>query len=88
MIEVRPTRHFFLAAGVTAGLRVDTWTKIKFEDKSNEKRHGDYYVNPLKLDATFRAGGDDMGFFASFDLVPLFDTPTSHTLCFGFSLLF
>ena len=91
MIEVRPTRGFFIAAGITGGLRVDAWTKIKFYDKYKEKNHSDYYVNLLKLDATLRAGGNDMGFYASFNLLPLFEEtcgPTSHTLNIGFSLLF
>jgi hypothetical protein len=91
MIEVRPTRHFHIAAGVVGGVRVDAWTKVKFVDKSKEKYHGDYYVNLFKLDAMLRAGGEDMGFFASYNLLPLFyepNGPTSHTLCFGFSLLF
>ena len=91
MLEIRPTRGFFIAAGVIGGLRIDTWTKVKFADKFKEKHHGDYYVNPLKLDATLRAGGNDMGFFASFNLLPLFEEtcgPTSHTFNVGFSLLF
>lgn len=91
MLEVRPIRNFFIAAGVTGGFRVDAWTKVKFEDKHKEKDHSDYYVSPLKLDATLRAGDNDMGFFASFNLLPLFDgksSPQSHTLNCGFSLLF
>lgn len=91
MLEVRPTRSFFIAAGVTAGLRVDSWTKVKFMDKYKEKNHSNYYLNPLKLDATFRAGGSDMGFYASYNLLPLFlegQGPTGHTFNVGFSLLF
>ena len=91
MIEVRPARGFFIAAGVTGGLRIDTWSKIKFMDKYKEKVHSDYYVNPLKLDATLRAGGSDMGFFASYNLLPLFREgcgPEAHTFNVGFSLLF
>lgn len=91
MIEVRPTRRFYIAAGVTGGLRVDTWTKIKFQDGDVNKVHGDYYVNPFKLDASLRVGGDDMGFFANFNLLPTFDeahAPTCHTASFGFSLNF
>lgn len=91
MIEVRPTRGFFIAAGVTGGLKIDSWSKIKFMDKYKEKVHGDYYVNPLKLDATLRAGGSDMGFYASFNLLPLFEEacgPTAHTFNVGFTLLF
>ena len=91
MIEVRPTRGFFVAAGVTGGLRVDTWTKIRFIDKYSEKKHSDYYVNPLKLDAVLRAGSNDLGFYASYNLLPLFRKscgPEAHTLNIGFSLLF
>lgn len=91
MIEVRPTRGFFVAAGVTGGIRVDAWTKVKFMDKYKEKNHSDYYVNLLKLDATLRAGGNDMGFFASYNLLPLFvkgKGPDTHTFNVGFSLLF
>lgn len=91
MVEIRPMRHFFIAAGVTGGIRVDTWTKVKFEDKRTEKSHSDYYVDLLKLDATFRAGSDDFGFFASYNLLPLFvqpHAPMAHTLNIGFSLIF
>ncbi|MBR4147249.1 MAG: DUF2807 domain-containing protein [Bacteroidales bacterium] len=91
MIEVRPTRGFFIAAGVTGGIKVDTWMKIKFMDKYKEKSHGDYYSNLLKLDATLRAGGSDMGFFASYNLLPLFvegKGPSTHTFNVGFTLLF
>jgi hypothetical protein len=91
MIEVRPTRSMFIAAGVTGGIRVDTWTKVKFMDRFKEKNHSDYYVNLLKLDATLRAGGNDMGFFASYNLLPLFvkgKGPDTHTFNVGFSLLF
>ena len=91
MLEVRPSRGFFLAAGVTGGIRVDTWTKVKFMDRFKEKTHSDYYVNLLKLDATFRAGSSDFGFFASFNLLPLFieqHGPTAHTLNVGFSMIF
>ena len=91
MIEVRPTRGFFIAAGVTGGIKVDTWMKIKFMDKYKEKSHGDCYSNLLKLDATLRAGGSDMGFFASYNLLPLFvkgKGPETHTFNVGFSLLF
>ena len=91
MIEMRPERNFHIAAGVVGGIRVDAWNKVKFIDKSKETSHSDFYLNLLKLDAELRAGGDDMGFFASFNLLPLFyeaNGPTAHTLCFGFSLLF
>ena len=91
MIEVRPSRRFYIAAGVTGGLRVDTWTKIVFRNGDVNKVHSDYYVNPFKLDATLRIGGNNLGFFAQYNLLPTFDEahgPTCHTANFGFSLNF
>ena len=91
MIEVRPTRRFYVAAGVTGGLRVDTWTKIVFRNGDVNKVHSDYYVNPFKLDATLRIGGNNLGFFAQYNLLPTFDeahAPTCHTANFGFSINF
>lgn len=91
MIEVRPTRRFYIAAGVTGGLRVDTWTKIVFRNGDVKKVHSDYYVNPFKLDATLRIGGNNLGFFAQYNLLPTFDeahAPTCHTANFGFSINF
>jgi hypothetical protein len=91
MVEVRPTRGFFIAAGLTAGIKVDTWMKIKFMDRYKEKAHSDYYSKLFKLDATLRAGGNDMGFFASYNLLPLFvegKGPGLHTFNVGFSLIF
>ena len=91
MVEIRPTRYLFIAAGVTGGIRVDTWTKVKFEDKRTEKAHSDYFVDLLKLDATLRAGSNDFGFFASYNLLPLFvqpHAPLVHTFNVGFSLVF
>lgn len=91
MIEVRPTRRFYIAAGVTGGLRVNTWTKIVFRSGDVNKVHSDYYVNPFKLDATLRIGGNNLGFFAQYNLLPTFDeahAPTCHTANFGFSINF
>lgn len=91
MLEVRPTRSFFIAAGVTGGVRVDSWTKVKFRDRYKEKVHGSYYLNPIKLDATLRAGGCDFGFFASYNLLPEFiepKGPSAHAFNVGFTLIF
>ena len=91
MVEMRPTRHFYVAAGVTGGLRVDTWTKIVFRSGDVNKVHSDYYVNRFKLDATLRIGGNNLGFFAQYNILPTFDeahAQTYHTANFGFSINF
>lgn len=91
MLEIRPTRGFFIAAGVTGGVRVDSWTNVKFRDRYKEKVHGSYCLNPVKLDATLRAGSCDFGFFASYNLLPEFvepKGPTARAFNVGFSLIF
>lgn len=92
MIEVRPTHKFFIAAGVTGGIRIDAWNKIKFTDGIKTKIHEDYYINRFKLDVSLRAGKNDgWGFFANYNLLPTFEeskAQTSHNLSFGFSLNF
>ena len=91
MVEVRPTRKFFISAGVVGGVRLDAWNKIKFEE-IKVKTHKDYYINRFKLDASVRAGKDDgLGFFANFNLLPFFaegKAQDAHCASFGFSLNF
>ena len=90
MIEIRPTRSLYIDAGVTGGLRIAQWNRVKFADKS---QHKDYYsggISQFKLDASLRVGGDDMGFFASYALLPLFETTGAKVYPFsvGFSINF
>ena len=91
MIEIRPTNKFFIAIGVTGGVRIDSWNKIKF-DELKVKTHKDYYINRFKLDASLRAGQNDgLGFFANFNLLPFFvegKAQDAHCLSFGFSINF
>ena len=91
MIEVRPTRKFFFAIGVTGGIRIDSWNKIKFEDLK-VKTHKDYYINRFKLDASLRAGRNNgLGFFANYNLLPFFvkgKAQDAHCLSLGFSINF
>lgn len=89
MFEVRPTRHMYIDAGVTGGLRIAQWNRVKFADRSQHKH---YYngINQFKLDASFRIGGENIGFFANYALLPLFDMPDSeaHPFSLGFSIVF
>lgn len=91
MLEVRPTRKFFIAVGVTGGIRIDAWNKIKY-DNVKVKTHNDYYINRFKLDASLRAGKDEgFGFFANYNLLPLFvegKAQEAHNVSFGLSLNF
>ena len=93
MFEVRPTRRMYIDAGVTGGLRIAQWNRVKYENGNSNKQ---YYggigsgVRLLKLDASFRVGGNDLGFFANYALLPLFETSNEkvHPVSFGFSINF
>lgn len=90
MIEVRPTRHLYIDFGVTGGIRVAAWNRIKFCDGENRKTYSNYLTNLFKCDASLRVGGDNLGFFVSYALVPTFvkgrDAAKAHPLMLGLSI--
>jgi hypothetical protein len=92
MIEVRPTRHMFIDFGVTGGIRLAAWNRIKYSDGSNEKTYSNYLTNLFKCDASFRIGGDNLGFFVNYALIPTFvkgrDADKAHPLMLGFSIVY
>ena len=90
MLEIRPTRHMYIDAGVTGGLRFAQWNRVKFADGSQIKNYYSAKVNQFKLDASLRVGGDYIGFFANYALLPLFDMSNVkvHPVSFGFSINF
>lgn len=92
MIEVRPTRYMYIDAGVTGGIRLAQWNRVKFADGTQIKRYfgSTNGLNLFKLDASFRIGNDCLGFFANYSLLPIFETKTVkvHPISFGFSLCF
>ena len=90
MFEVRPTRFMYIDAGVTGGLRIAQWNRVKLEDGTQDKHYYGSSINRFKLDASLRVGGDGLGFFANYALLPLFtmgDTEV-HPVSFGFSIDF
>lgn len=91
MLEVRPTRRMYIDLGVTGGIRLAAWSRIKYADGSNEKNYQGYTTNLLKCDASLRVGGENLGFFVNYALVPLFnngDAKKAHPLSVGFSIVF
>lgn len=93
MFEVRPMRHIYIDAGVTGGLRIAQWNRVKYDNGNSDKQ---FYggigsgVKLLKLDASLRVGSDELGFFANYALLPLFTTGDTevHPVSFGFSINF
>lgn len=91
MVEVRPTRKMYIDLGVTGGIRLAAWNRIKYADGSNEKNYQGYTTNLLKCDASLRVGGNNLGFFVNYALVPMFnngDAKKAHPLSLGFSIVF
>ena len=90
MFEVRPTRNMYIDAGVTGGLRIAQWNRVKLEDKTQTKRFFGSDINRFKLDASLRVGTSYLGFFANYSLLPYFtmyDTKV-HPISFGISVNF
>ena len=78
--------------GVTGGLRIAAWSKVKYMDntKVTDYLNGNF-INNFKLDASLRVGGNNLGFFANYALIPIYrGNAVEHTrpLSFGFSLNF
>ena len=90
MFEIRPTRSMYIDAGVTGGLRIAQWNRVKYADGSQIKNYYTARVNQFKLDASLRLGGRNLGFFANYAILPMFDMSDAkvHPLSFGFSINF
>ena len=90
MFEVRPTHSMYIDAGVTGGLRIAQWNRVKLEDGTQDKHYYGSSINRFKLDASLRVGGDDIGFFANYALLPLITTGGTEVrpVSFGFSIDF
>ena len=92
MLEVRPVRHLYIDLGVTGGIRLAAWNRIKYSDGENNKTYSNYLTNLFKCDASLRVGGGDLGFFVNYALVPTFvkgrDADKAHPLMVGFSVNF
>ncbi|MNR25751.1 hypothetical protein D3C85_1429170 [compost metagenome] len=87
-------KGFYLAAGVIGGVRIGSSTKqVIEEDKSKEKTktRGVYGLNAFRLDAAVKLGYKDIGVFANYSLLPLFDTDKTvgvYPLTFGLTVNF
>ena len=85
---------FYLAAGVVGGVRISSRIKRIGELDGKEFRQeekGVYGLNAFRLDATIRTGYDNWGAFASYNLMPLFETSKTvavYPLTVGLTLNF
>ena len=82
----------YVDLGVTGGVRLAAWTRIKYADGQNVKSYSGYLTNLMKCDASLRVGSENLGFFVNYALVPMFtkgrDANKAHPLSLGFSINF
>lgn len=86
--------NFHVAVGVIGGVRINSKTVQKFDVEgkgAKVKQRGVYNLNPFQASATARIGYKDIGLFANYSLMPLFETGATeevYPLTFGLSLHF
>jgi hypothetical protein len=86
-----PDKSAYFMAGVVGGIKLSSKFIQKLENEKvdiNNKTKGEYALNPFKLDASVRFGYKSIGAFASYSLLPMFDTKRvekAYPLSFGLS---
>lgn len=87
-------KNLHLAFGIIGGVRINSKMRYKFETTEGEakdKRKGRYNVNPFQASLTARLGYRNIGVFAAFNMLPLFENDKSRVakpLTFGASFHF
>ena len=67
--------RIYFSAGVIAGARLSTHTRIKYTDNEKDykvKSSDDYYLRDFRYSATFKVGYRWINLFATYDLRPVF----------------
>jgi hypothetical protein len=85
-------KGFRIGAGMYAGYRVDSWTKMVYKEndsKQKDKYKGNYYLNNFRYGVRTQMGYKGMDFFFNYDLNTVFATgkgPELNAISFGFIL--
>jgi hypothetical protein len=88
------TESMYLMVGMVGALKIRSVFIQKVENDKmylKNKYKGSYALNSFKLDASLRVGYGNFGAFASYSLLPLFDTKFiqgAYPLSFGLSYVF
>jgi len=83
---------FYVNVGVTGGLKIYSLTKQFYKDsgdKIKNKERGDYQLSPFRYGLTARIGFGNVGFFANYSLVSLFESgkgPELYPFTIGITL--
>ena len=91
----RAKHKAFLSAGVVAGIRLHTKTKMVYNDEEGEKRKekqsGSFHSNPVKADIQLRAGYRVLTLWGSYTLTRQFEdgkAPHVHPYAIGLGINF
>ncbi len=77
--------------GVIGGIRLGSHTKVVYNDGSRkkDKNHDDFFISPLKADATVRLGIGHVSIFGKYSLTEMFRNnkgPVIHPFSVGLSI--
>jgi len=81
----------YLSAGVEAGLKIGSRTKMKTSDGIKNRNKNDFHVMPYTLALAARLGYDAFGIYASYNITSLFKTdegPELYPFAMGITLNF
>jgi len=68
------SNRVFLSAGILAGIKLGSHTKVVYKDdgKSKDKDRDDFNINPFRYGLTFRMGYHNISVFGDYSFTPFF----------------
>lgn len=88
------SKRIFLSAGVVAGLKLGSHTKVVYKDeggKNKDKNRDDFNINPFRYGLTARLGYGNISFFGDYYFTQMFvdeKGPELHPFTIGLSFNF
>lgn len=87
------SKRIFLSAGIIAGLKLGSHTKVVYKDngKNKDKNRDDFNINPFRYGITARAGFGNLSVFGDYYFASMFvedKGPALHPFSLGLSFTF
>ncbi len=82
-------KTFHIGLGGFIGYRIDSYTKVKYQNNDKNRDHTNYYLNDLQYGVATNIGLLKTDFFVKYNLNSVFRSnqgPDMHTISFGISL--
>jgi hypothetical protein len=87
-------KRVFISAGIVAGLKLGSHTKVAYKDKSGknkDKNNDDFNINPFRYGLTARIGFGAVSLFGDYYFTPMFVNnkgPELHPFTLGLAMAF